>query len=75
MGGYYNENDRKFCDKQGYTAYDIVIKGISGVATAVEGIDSSIPDITAPMYNLQGQQVGADYRGIVIQNGKKRFRK
>jgi len=23
------------------------------------------------MYNLAGQRVGRDYRGIVIQNGKK----
>lgn len=28
-----------------------------------------------PAYNLQGQRVGADYRGIVIQNGRKRLQK
>ena len=28
-------------------------------------------DITLPMYNVLGQQVGADYQGVVIQNGHK----
>ena len=28
-------------------------------------------DITQPMYNILGQQVNAEYRGIVIQNGYK----
>ena len=28
-------------------------------------------DITQPMYNILGQQVSAEYRGIVIQNGYK----
>ena len=27
------------------------------------------------MYNLNGQAVGADYKGIVIMNGKKMFNK
>lgn len=30
-------------------------------------------DENAPMYNLSGQRVGNDYKGIVIQNGKKRL--
>ncbi len=28
-------------------------------------------DYTKPVYNLAGQQVGKDYKGVVIQNGKK----
>ena len=28
-------------------------------------------DLTQPMYNILGQEVGADYHGIVIQNGNK----
>jgi hypothetical protein len=31
-------------------------------------------DITQPMYNILGQQVNAEYRGIVIQNGYKYIR-
>lgn len=29
----------------------------------------------APMYNIAGMKVGKDYKGIVIQNGKKRVKK
>lgn len=32
-----------------------------------------IYDANAPLYNLAGQKVGKDYKGIVIQNGKKRI--
>lgn len=28
--------------------------------------------IDAPRYNLLGQQVGDDYKGIVVENGQKR---
>ena len=28
-------------------------------------------DMSKPMYNLAGQKVAADYKGIVIQNGRK----
>ena len=33
--------------------------------------DSKELDTNAPMYDLLGQQVSSNYRGIVIQNGKK----
>ena len=29
----------------------------------------------APMYNLAGQRVSKNYKGVVIQNGKKFFNK
>ena len=29
----------------------------------------------SPVYNLQGQRVGAGYKGIVVQNGRKRLQK
>jgi hypothetical protein len=29
------------------------------------------PDRTQPMYNVTGQRVRADYRGVIIQNGHK----
>ena len=31
-------------------------------------------DLSQPMYNLLGQQVGADYQGVVIQNSHKYLR-
>lgn len=41
------------------------------------GIDSAVADesddTNAPIYNLQGVRVTKDYKGIVIQNGKKRI--
>lgn len=46
-----------------------------GGFTAVEGsgINAIVTDKqkNAPAYNLQGQQVNADYKGVVIINGKK----
>lgn len=35
------------------------------------GVADNAADDNAPRYNLSGQRVGKDYRGIVIRNGKK----
>ncbi len=40
------------------------------INTAVDDIKVEL-DLNAPMYNVLGQQVGENYRGIVIQNGHK----
>ncbi len=61
-----------------------VVSASSGVECYLDDIDFSVKDVdtsvrtiraaavsTAPAYNLAGQRVGADYRGLVIQNGKK----
>ena len=48
-----------------------------GTETGVENVETEnmlMLDITQPMYNVLGQQVGAEYRGIVIQNGCKYIR-
>ena len=44
--------------------------------TDVENIPVEIPalDLTKPMYNVLGQEVNAQYRGIVLQNGYKYIR-
>lgn len=47
----------------------IKIEKTTGIDT-VNQIDSAIND-HAPMYNLAGQRVGKEYKGVVIQNGKK----
>ena len=39
-------------------------------ATAIKGVESDTAENGA-IYNLAGQRVGKDYKGIVIKNGKK----
>lgn len=43
--------------------------------TEIAGVENTDLDLNAPMYNLAGQRVGKDYRGVVIQNGKKVIKK
>ena len=33
--------------------------------------ETTVLDVNAPMYNIMGMQVNENYRGIIIQNGKK----
>ena len=40
------------------------------VSDNINQLNSAIND-NAPMYNLAGQRVGKEYKGVVIQNGKK----
>ena len=40
--------------------------GVTEISTAKKGFDPA-----QPMFNVMGQRVNADYRGIVIQNGQK----
>lgn len=40
-------------------------------STGIENISRSVSKVDGVSYNLNGQQVGNDYRGIVIKNGKK----
>lgn len=42
-----------------------------GIVTAVEGVNANKLDANAPIYNLQGQLVDKNAKGILIQNGKK----
>ncbi len=45
-----------------------------GETTGINAVETSIAD-GATLYNLAGQKVGKDYKGIVIVNGKKYVRK
>ncbi len=45
----------------------------SSTPLAIQSVVSD--EVEAPAYNVMGQPVGADYRGIVIKNGKKLMRK
>jgi hypothetical protein len=40
-------------------------------ATAINTINAEELDVNAPIYNTAGQQVNKNYKGVVIQNGKK----
>lgn len=44
------------------------------VPSAIETITTNVPGTTT-RYNLQGQPVGSDYKGIVIENGVKKIAK
>ena len=50
------------------------------VTVVIPGGENSIDEVNAdsnaniPMYNLMGIRVGKEYKGIVIQNGKKILR-
>lgn len=43
--------------------------------TGINGVKTVDNDKDAPVYNLAGQRVSKDYKGVVIQNGKKRINK
>ena len=37
----------------------------------IKEVNNGTVNENAPIYNLAGQRVGKDYKGVVIQNGKK----
>lgn len=44
--------------------------------TGIKGIENgSIDEEETPLYNLAGQRVNKDYKGVVVKNGKKFFNK
>lgn len=48
---------------------------LNGDVTAIKSISKSVDNENVPVYNLAGQRVGKDYKGVVIVNGKKVIRK
>ena len=44
---------------------------IDPVNTGIENIENAELNVNAPMYNVAGQKVNANFKGIVLQNGKK----
>jgi len=45
------------------------------VTAAINNVHSSNTIKEGPNYNIAGQRVGKDYKGIIIKNGKKQFNK
>ena len=48
---------------------------VNGHTTGVNHVTIDKMNANAPMYNLAGQRVSKNYKGVVIQNGKKFFNK
>lgn len=46
---------------------------VTAVTTGINGVKNVEEKVNAPTYNLAGQRVNANAKGIVIQNGKKRI--
>ena len=44
-------------------------------ATGIEGVRNEKADEKGDAYNLKGQKVGENYRGVIIKNGKKIFQR
>lgn len=51
--------------------YEVLGSGARGGTTAIDSVKAVKSD--GQMYNLAGQKVDASYKGIVIQNGRKRI--
>ena len=49
----------------------IAVTAVSGSASGIQSVQTSVINMDGTMYNLSGQKVGADYKGLVIKNGKK----
>ena len=48
-----------------------MLRFVFGEATHIEAVSTDDTNADAPMYNMAGQRVSDDYRGLVIKNGKK----
>lgn len=54
-----------------FKAFGIQALGIYSQVTGIDVTEAKQHIDNAPRFNLQGQKVGSNYRGFVIQNGKK----
>ena len=53
----------------------ILLQG-NAALTGINGIENNTATLdNGRVYNLAGQQVGSDYKGIVLKNGKKCLKK
>lgn len=57
--------------KSDVAAGDVLNFEFAGTATAIDRVNVQPTKASSIRYNLNGQAVGADYKGIVIMNGKK----
>lgn len=65
----------KFTVKKAYLAVASATPEANlGVPSGIQAINAE-KNVNAPIYNLSGQRVDAQYKGVVIQNGKKFLQK
>lgn len=62
-----------YSGKSGINLYDI--KVTYGSSAGINATNAAAVSADAPLYKLNGQQVGKAYKGVVIQNGQKRIQK
>lgn len=55
----------------GFYFLAITVNSELPVETAIQGVKNVTVETDAPAYNLAGQKVGKNFKGIMIQNGKK----
>ena len=58
-----------------YTRVPLSSISLNGGSSGITEITTSTSSADAPVYNLAGQRVGKDAKGILIQNGKKFIRR
>ena len=83
--GFYRANGKKVATNRAYLQTTYNSAGSGAKALRIVFDDGEATGIAAPevaektesgvLYNLNGQQVTADFKGIVIKNGKKFFNK
>ena len=69
-GAYFANNNVRDASGTVICGPWVVIMGDTSITTGLNEADTQ-STTDQPMYNLSGQRVGKDYKGIVIQNGKK----
>jgi hypothetical protein len=75
-GAVFNSTKHAICDASGNIIKGswVIIEAQSGISTNINeayGQRDSVKGQRDARYNLSGQRVGKDYKGIVIHNGKK----
>lgn len=78
---YPSQNAKLYIDEEGdydvtfmFTVSTKTVDALAEVATGITGVTVKVVP-SAAIYNLQGQRVNGNFRGIAIQNGKKMLMK
>ena len=66
----FSEN-RTYTDFYNPNSYFVAGATISMYETGINDVDMNLPSGKTASYNMAGQRVGKNYKGIVIRNGKK----
>lgn len=83
VGFYWGANDGGVFEMKNKNGAYLAIPKSAGVkslsledlTTAIERVQSNTINVNAPVYNIVGQRVNANTKGILIQNGKKYINK